>query len=212
MTNTADNDIIYTSDIKLFEGVLTYEFSGVLSGTYILSVDSLSGRLKADSVIVTVDKSDITKDIAVQVCGFAVTGDIVSYGNSTDTVTVRLISGSDEIDYLETTDGSYAFENVSNGVYTVEVSKKNHVTRSYEITVADADVVNDVKICLIGDATGDGKVNTIDVNRVYAHVKGTNLLTGYALSCANVIGTGDTVNTIDVNRIYAHVKGTNLLW
>ena len=93
----------------------------------------------------------------------------------------------------------------------LRIQVAQHLHRSV-VSVADADVVNDVKICLIGDATGDGKVNTIDVNRVYAHAKGTNLLTGYALECANVIGTGNTVNTIDVDRIYAHVKGTDLLW
>ncbi|MBQ6862690.1 MAG: InlB B-repeat-containing protein [Clostridia bacterium] len=65
---------------------------------------------------------------------------------------------------------------------------------------------------LKGDVNGDGKVNTIDVNRVYAHVRGTNPLTGNALMAANVVGTDSTVNTIDLNRIYAHVKGTNLLW
>ena len=101
-------------------------------------------------------------------------------------------------------------------------TKKNLVMTAVSSSVATAALVFGLTNAFGGvisanftyncDVNGDGKVNTIDVNRVYAHVKGTNLLTGYAFSCANVIGTGETVNTIDVNRIYAHVKGTNLLW
>lgn len=141
-----------------------------------------------------------------------VSGLINSSGAVGDLVVVKLFQGTTEIASIETTANSYKFEGVDSGVYTLEISKPNHVTRTYEITVENEDVIQDVKIHLIGDVNGDGKVNTIDVNRVYAHVRETNLLTGYELKCANVAGTDSTVNTVDVNRIYAHVKGTNLLW
>lgn len=62
--------------------------------------------------------------------GFAVTGNIVSYGNSDDTVTVSLISGSDVVDSVETADGSYSFANVSAGIYTLIIRKKNHGQRA----------------------------------------------------------------------------------
>ena len=68
-----------------------------------------------------------------------------------------------------------------------------------------------MKICLLGDVTGDGKVNTKDWNRIYDHVEETSLLTDYALACGDVNGDGK-VNTKDWNRIYDHVEETNPLW
>lgn len=162
LTNCADNDIIYISSIKRSDDALTYTFEGVIPGTYILSIDSSDGKINANSIMVTVSDKDVTADIEVTVSGFAITGNVVSYGDSDDTVTVSLISGSYVVDSVETADGSYSFENVSSGVYTLEISKKNHVTRSYEITVADADVVKDVKIYLLGDMNGDGLVDSDD--------------------------------------------------
>ncbi len=144
--------------------------------------------------------------------GVNISGDITSYGTEADAVTLRLLDGTVQISEVSSTNGSYVFSGVSAGTYTVEVSKKDHATRIYEITVEDADAALDVKIHLLGDINGDGRVNTIDVNRAFAHVKKQKALEDYELDCANVVGGGATVNTIDVNRIFAHVKKTNLLW
>ena len=162
LTNCEDKDIIYRTNIKRSDDALTYVFERIIPGTYILSIDSSDGKIKANSIMVTVSDKDVNADIAVEVIGFAVTGNIVSYGNSDDTVTVSLISGSDVVDSVETADGSYSFANVSSGVYTLIIRKKNHATRSYEIAVEDADVVKDVKIYLFGDVNDDGKVNNLD--------------------------------------------------
>ena len=139
------------------------------------------------------------------------TGTITSYGTGTTPVTVTLLDGTIEIDKVTTTDGTYTFASVPSGTYTLQVSKENHVTRTYDITVSDEPVTQDVKICLIGDVTGDGKVNTRDLNRLYAHVNGTNPLTGYEFDCGDVTGDGK-LNTRDLNRLYAHISETNLLW
>lgn len=64
---------------------------------------------------------------------------------------------------------------------------------------------------LMGDVTGDGKVNSRDLNRLYAHVNGTNEMTGEAFALGDVTGDGK-INTRDLNRLYAHVNGTNPLW
>lgn len=61
---------------------------------------------------------------------------------------------------------------------------------------------------LKGDVNGDGKVNTMDVSRLYAHVRGTNPLSDEQLANADVNGDGK-INTMDVSRLYAHVRGTN---
>ena len=73
-------------------------------------------------------------------------------------------------------------------------------------------VVQDVKIHLIGDINGDGKVTTIDFVRANSHARGVTLLSGYELKCADVVGTDGKVTTADAIRINAHAKGTSLLW
>ena len=93
----------------------------------------------------------------------------------------------------------------------MKVSKAGHVTREYEVTVGSEDMVQDVKIHLKGDITGDGQINIMDVNRANLHFKKKITLTGYEFDCANV--TGDTqVNIMDVNRLNLHFKGKSKLW
>jgi hypothetical protein len=65
---------------------------------------------------------------------------------------------------------------------------------------------------LVGDVSGDGKVNMGDVSRVYAHTTGKTLLTDpKALAAADTNGDGK-INLGDTSRILAHVRGTKLLW
>ena len=73
-------------------------------------------------------------------------------------------------------------------------------------------MTQDVKILLKGDVTGDGKITTMDFSRANAHAKEVAPLTGYALQCADVVGTDGKVTTLDAMRINAHVKGTANLW
>jgi hypothetical protein len=85
------------------------------------------------------------------------------------------------------------------------------VTREYTVTVGSEAVAQNVKICLIGDVTGDGQINIGDVGRLYSHVKGTNLITDeYSIQCGNV--NGGSLNIGDPAGIYAHVKGTRPLF
>ena len=149
----------------------------------------------------------------------AISGNVTSYDiHKSDTVTIRLLdsAGTSEIKKVQCTAGAssqvaYEIKDVQAGNYILEVSKEGHVTRTYEITVGQNSVNQDVKICPIGDVTGDGKVNTRDLNRVYAHVNGTNPLTGYEFDCGDVTGDGK-INTRDLNRLYAHISETNPLW
>ncbi len=152
---------------------------------------------------------------AAPVTGVTVSGTVTSYGSETEKVTVTLTpeNGTPMTTVVTSNSAAYKFENVSAGTYTLKVEKANHVAREYKVTVSGDAVQQDAKVCLKGDLTGDGKVNTADVGRLYAHVRGTRLLTDdYALSCGNVAGTDATINTADVGRLYAHVKGTRVLW
>jgi hypothetical protein len=68
------------------------------------------------------------------------------------------------------------------------------------------------KQLLIGDISGDGKVNMGDVSRAYAHTTGKMLLTDpNALAAADTNGDGK-INLGDTSRILSHVRGTKLLW
>ncbi|MBQ3214632.1 MAG: dockerin type I repeat-containing protein, partial [Oscillospiraceae bacterium] len=85
------------------------------------------------------------------------------------------------------------------------------IARTYEITVASADVSQDAEICLIGDVNGDGKVNMKDWNVMYEHVSEKTPLTDYRYECGDVNSDGK-VNMKDWNRLYDHVSETNPLW
>ena len=148
------------------------------------------------------------------VAGFQLSGSLTTFGSDEDFITMRLLK--DGVVYaVMDLDGnleSYCFDLVAPGEYILEVSKKNHVTREYTVTVGSSDVTQDAKIHLKGDVTGDGRVNVGDTSRVYAHVKGTSKITDeYALKCADVTGDG-RINVGDTSKIYAHVKGTSKLW
>ena len=104
----------------------------------------------------------------------------------------------------------YSFSNVASGTYVLQVQKEGHVTREYDVTVVALSVTRDVTICPRGDVAGDGKVNIMDVVKLYAHVKGTPITDAYALACGDV--TGDNkANIMDVVKVYAYVKGVAFL-
>ena len=60
-----------------------------------------------------------------------------------------------------------------------------------------------------GDVDQNGVVDIIDLQRLYAHLSGSNPL-GSGLSRGDVDGNG-TVDIIDLQRRYAHLNGSNPL-
>ena len=143
----------------------------------------------------------------------SVSGTVTSFGSTGDPVKLTLSSGSNT--YETTVSGNaadYYIANVAAGTYTMTVSKANHVTRTYTVTVGGSSVIQDVKIHLRGDIDGNGKVNVGDTTKVYSHVKKTALITDeYMLLCADVSGDG-RINVGDTTKVYAHVKKTSPLW
>ncbi|MEE1017992.1 MAG: dockerin type I domain-containing protein, partial [Acutalibacteraceae bacterium] len=89
------------------------------------------------------------------------------FGSQTDDMTIQLIkSGESEAAYEAIVKGDatgYSIAGVLPGTYTMKVSKKNHVTREYTVTVGSSNVVQDVEIWLLGDLNGDGKINLLDL-------------------------------------------------
>ena len=147
----------------------------------------------------------------VEETGVTISGTAVS-GAEGDT-TVELIAEGEAIATVTVSgiEGAYAIENVAAGTYTLKVSKANHVAREYTVTVDAEDLTQDVKVHLIGDIDGNGKINTGDVAKLNAHLKGSNKLTDeYQLLCANV--NGGSLNMGDTAALYSHVKGTKKLF
>ncbi len=142
-------------------------------------------------------------------------GTVKSFGSTTDPVTVQLFkSGSSAAAYSTTVKGnsaSYTISGVASGTYTMKVSKKNHVTRAYSVTVTTGTKTQNAQIHLLGDVNGDGRINTSDVGKANMHAKNKKLLTGYEFACADINGDG-RINTSDVGKINMHAKNKKRLW
>lgn len=198
-----------------------------------LAVEAEDGRINNTAFTLKLDGIDTPLSTSqaqgvytfpeTEIVGYGVSGNVESFNSGTDPVTIQLIEqGQSEPAYETIVSGGtqsgnkftapYAFSDVPSGTYTMKVMKKNHVTREYTVTVGSADVTQNVKIHLKGDIDGNGTVTTMDVIRANSHARGVNLLTDYALKCADVVGTDGTVTTMDVIRINAHAKGASKLW
>ena len=184
----------------------------------------VEGKELTDGVTVSKEKDNVHIEVVFTMAatGVEVSGSAVSFQSETEPVTLQLIEQGKTDVFKETTVSGgtksgnkytvdYAFTEVPAGTYTLNVMKKNHVTREYTVTVGTDAVKQDVVIQLLGDVNGDGKVNMKDWNNVYAHVNKTTELKDYALKCAEVSGD-KKINMKDWNRIYAHVNKTKLLW
>lgn len=199
----AENNVVGDGEIVL----LKFKISENARGDYPLTVTYLENDIvneNWEAIPFTVVEGKIST-------GSTVSGTITSFGEATEPVTLRLLENGTEIDKVTSTDGTYSFSSVSPGTYTIEVSKLNHATRTYEITVEREDVSNALKIHLKGDINGDGKVNVVDVAKANAHAKKTVYIEDYELLCADINGDGK-VNVVDVAKMNAHAKKTVFLW
>ena len=148
--------------------------------------------------------------------GGTLSGTVKSFNSTTDPVTVQLFkSGSSSAAYNTSVKGNsatYTISGVASGTYTMKVSKKNHVTREYSVTVSTGTKTQNAEIRLLGDVNGDGRVNAMDCTRLLMHVNRSMLLTdAYALKCADV-NRDSRVNAMDCTRLLTHVNKTQPLW
>ena len=153
--------------------------------------------------------------VIVEEAGYVLSGTITSYLDAEGEILVELLGEDEEVAYTTTVTGNtaaYEISGVAPGTYTLRVNKDNHISRTYTITVKTEDVSQNVKICLEGDVTGDGKVDIKDYSRILSHVKKVSQITdSYVLLSADVTGDG-IVNIKDYSRVLAHVKKLNPLF
>ena len=137
-------------------------------------------------------------------------GTVTSFGNENGKVTLSLlpVGGSQAVQTVTVTgnDSIYVMESIQDGEYILKASKYNHATREYSVTVSGGEMNQDVKLCLLGDISGDGRINVGDTAKCYSHVRKTSLLADeYALACADVSGDG-RLNVGDTAKIYGMVR------
>lgn len=135
--------------------------------------------------------------------------------NTTDTqlVTDAMISFDDaDKTTTHTADGVFEFPLLKDGTYKMTVSAKNFAPRTYDITVKDH-VIEDPNITLnlLGDITGDKKLNAADLLKAKSHIKGVAKLEGYEFNCADIDGN-NTINAADLLKMKSHIKGVSKLW
>ena len=147
--------------------------------------------------------------------GVSLSGTAKSYLDDAQYTMLYLSQGQGGLPAVATVhgnDGSYSFQKVNPGSYTLTVKKKNHTTREYSLVLYD-DMNMTVKINPIGDANLSGGVTSADSNAVYKHVLGSKKLTDpYGIKCGDVVGNNNGLTSADANSIYKHVLGTKKLY
>ena len=193
-------------------------------GYYIADDEELDAYVNGEKAYVSAqdgDRTTLTAGYSVPVAS-GVRGQAVSFLDGSDVTVALFADGSVQPQYTVTVPAGeksggkytavYDIPSVAAGTYTVQVSKKNHVTREYTVTVGGDVKTLNVEIWLLGDVNGDGRVNTMDCTRLFKHVNKTQQLTDpYALKCAETNGDG-RVNAMDCTRLFKHVNKTQLLW
>ena len=141
-----------------------------------------------------------------------ISGSITSYLDDSD-VTVTLTGDDNNLIAEVNGVSDYSIVDVPAGEYTLSVSKANHVTRDYTVSVADEDVTVDVKICPLGDIDGNGTTNVLDCSVALRYIRNLRTLDDYQIKCGDVFGSGDgKVDVNDVARILRHVRNLKTLY
>ena len=193
-------------------------------GYYIADDEELDAYVNGEKAYVSAqdgDRTTLTVGYTVPVAS-GVRGQVVSFHDGSDVTVSLFAAGSAQPQYTvavpagEKSGGKYTavydIPEVAPGTYTMQVSKKNHVTREYTVTVSGSAKTQNAEIRLLGDVNADGIVNIKDCSRLFKHVNKTQLLTdAYALKCANTNGDS-IVNIKDCSRLFKHVNKTQPLW
>lgn len=205
----------------------SYRFEVILDceeGYYLAEPEVMDAYVNGKNALVTEAEGNgtvLTVEYSLAVSS-GLRGQVVSFCDGSDVTVSLFADGSAEPKYTVSVPGgtkdssgqyttTYDIPEVAPGTYTMQVSKKNHVTREYTVTVSGDAVTQDAKIHLMGDINGDGRISIGDINKANLHAKGKKILLGYELACADINGDG-RVTTSDVNKMNLHNKGKSLLW
>lgn len=160
-SSTAGANIFYTTDgtmptssSTMYNGISGIAIAGTVGDTITVKAIAVNGGYSSEVAIFTYTKA----------AGVTVSGTVASYGDASNTVTVKLMQGTTVIKTWSGTGLSavYSFDTVPAGDYTLEVSKSGHATYTEDITVNEESLTKDFTIYLYGDINGDGYVKPND--------------------------------------------------
>ena len=172
----------------------------------------MKSKYKDGYIVFTTDHFSIYMLSEPKPAGVTVSGAITSYVDDSD-VTVKLTGADNNFTAEVKGKSDYSIEAVPAGEYTLTVSKDNHVTREYTVTVADADVTQDVKVCPKGDVNGDGETDIMDCSVAQRYIRELTTLDAYQIACGDVSGEGDgELDIQDVSRILRHIRELAMLY
>lgn len=203
------------------DGIYTKTYENVAAGTYELKVTTGSWskswgdpekgsnyilQVEKNGTDVTVGFDTVTEKILIFFNGELPEPPAASYtlSGSISGKYQAVLTGADSSVKASGSD-AYSFKRVLPGEYQLTFSAEGYVTRTYTVTVTDADVALDAVLNLQGDVSGDGKINLGDTARIYAHIRGSKLLSDYELRCADYSDDG-TVNVGDAAKLYAFIR------
>ena len=215
LTDTTDSSKQYTTTVHVTDGVAAYSFTDVVSGTYVLSVDSSESRIKADSVLITVEQSDVSKDIDVVRNIYDVTGTITK----TDAraylydMTVILLDGSGNelartvARVIDSETATYSFTDLSAGSYSIRIESDMSEADDTAFSITDSDVTEDIAVRykrIPGDINGDREVDDSDFIIFFRYLTDWDVVVNEDVIDVN--GDGK-VNNKDLTRLYQYLEG-----
>lgn len=169
-------------------------------GYYIADDEELDAYVNGEKAYVSAqdgNRTTLTVGYTVPVAS-GVRGQVTSFMNDGDVTVSLFAAGSAEPQYTvavpagEKSGGKYTavydIPEVAPGTYTMQVSKKNHVTREYTVTVSGDAKTQNAEIHLLGDVNGDGRVKAM----------------------AQLFAGAD--HAMDYTRLLKHVNKTKPLW
>ena len=176
------------------------------------NLTDMNAKYKDGYMVFTTDHFSVYVLVEPKSAGVTVSGAITSYVDDAD-VTIKLTGADNNFTAEVKGKNDYSIEAVPAGEYTLTVSKANHVTREYTVTVADADVTQDVKVCPKGDVNGDGETDIMDCSLAQRYIRELTTLDAYQIACGDVSGEGDgELDIQDVSRILRHIRELAMLY
>ena len=199
--------------------VLTFTIpANTPAGTYDLGIKKLEITKDYAGTTIIADAEAMTTITVEEAVGVTVSGTISGVEN-TDGVTVELYKGS-ETTAMKTVsvtgNGTYSFESIEAGTYTIKATCDGYEEYSATITVADIAISHNIAMKkeaagLKGDVNGDGLVTAADAQEIQRYAAAQNSLItdaeiAYWLSVADINGDG-LLTAADAQEIQRYAAG-----